>query len=377
MDMKRPSPEGTVRQLRDKNVIKALLKEIKKRTQALAFPIQVMEVCGTHTMTVHKYGLKNMLRQTKVEMLSGPGCPVCITPNEIHEKAIDLVTRRENFYLATFGDMTRVPTQNGSLQTIVPASGSMVKVIYSPSESLELAKRFPEKEVVFFGVGFETTIPSIALTVKKALDEGVSNYSVLSALWLIPPPLKAIVKSKDTKIDGFLYPGHVSAIIGVKPYRFIAEEFGIPGAITGFEPGDILLSIISILKQMAQRRPTVSNEYSRVVRDSGNLYAQAVIDDILELKDAHWRGLGLIAQSGLKLKKRYLAYDAEIKFNLSIKAGSGDLPGCRCGEVLRGKILPSQCPLFAKKCTPDSPYGPCMVSFEGACLAYYKYDRRT
>lgn len=375
MDMKKPASERTVRQLRDRNVIKALLNEIKKRTKALPSPIQIMEVCGTHTTTVHKYGLKNMLRQAKVKMLSGPGCPVCITPNETHEAAIDLVTTRENFYLATFGDMTRVPTRKGSLQTIVPAAGSMVKIVYSPSESLELARRHPEKEVVFFGVGFETTIPSIALTVKKAQEEGVPNYSVLSALWLIPPPLKAIVESKDTKIDGFLYPGHVSTIIGVKPYRFIAEEFGIPGAITGFEPGDILLSIISILEQMAQRRPTVSNEYRRVVRDSGNLYAQAVIDDILEVKDAHWRGLGLIPQSGLEFKKMYLAYDAQIKFKLSIKAGSGDLPGCRCGEVLRGKIVPTQCPLFAKKCTPDSPYGPCMVSFEGACLAYYKYDR--
>ncbi len=373
--MKKFTPEQTARQLRDKKVIQALLKEIETRTRALPAPVHIMEVCGTHTMTVHKYGLKNMLRQAGVEMLSGPGCPVCITPNELHEAAIGLVTNREDLFLATFGDMTRVPTEIGSLQTVVPAGGSMVKIVYSPMESLQLARENPEKEVIFFGVGFETTIPSIALTAKKAHAEGVQNYSVLSAFWLIPPPLRAIVEAKDTSIDGFLYPGHVSAIIGEKPYRFIAEEFGIPGAITGFEPGDILLAILSILEQMDKGKPTVANEYLRVVRPSGNPSAQTVIHDMLKVKDSHWRGLGLIPQSGLRLKKRYARYDAEVKFNLNIKAGKGDLPGCRCGEVLRGKISPIQCPLFAKKCTPESPYGPCMVSYEGACLAFFKYER--
>lgn len=364
-----------MKELRDKRVIKALLNEIEKKAKNLATPLPIMEVCGTHTMTVHVYGLKKMLREVGVEMLSGPGCPVCITPNEIHEAAIDLVIKSENFILATFGDMTRVPTQKGALQTVIPASGSLVKIVYSPEESLELARKNPDKEVVFFGVGFETTIPSIALTVKKAFEEKLINYALLSALWLIPPPLKAIVEAKDISIEGFLYPGHVSAIIGEKPYRFIAEEFGLPGAITGFEPGDILLGILSILEQIRNEKAAVANAYSRVVRPSGNPYARKVMEDILEVTDAHWRGLGIIPRSGMKLKKRYSDYDAEVKYNLKIKEGSGDLPGCRCGDVLRGMISPPQCPLFAKNCNPESPCGPCMVSFEGACLAYYKYDR--
>ncbi|MFP4081622.1 MAG: hydrogenase formation protein HypD [Candidatus Aminicenantes bacterium] len=364
-----------MKELRDKKVIKALLQEIEKKTRAFPSPVRIMEVCGTHTMTIHRFGLKKMLRNAGVAMLSGPGCPVCITPNEIHETAIDLVTRRENFLLATFGDMTRVPTKKGALQTVVPASSSAVKIVYSPEQALDSARKNPQKEVVFFGVGFETTIPSIALTVKKAFEEEISNYSVLSALWLIPPPLKAIAEAEDTAVEGFLYPGHVSAIIGEKPYRFIAQDHGIPGAITGFEPADILLSILSILDQKREGKPRVSNQYKRVVRPSGNLHAQAVMEENLEVKDALWRGLGLIRQSGLKIKNRLSAHDAQVKFNLDIHWGSGDLPGCRCGEVLRGKIPPPRCPLFATQCRPDSPYGPCMVSYEGACLAYYKYDR--
>ena len=364
-----------MKEFKDKRIIQALLAEIEKKTRDLSSPIRIMEVCGTHTMTVHRYGLKNMIEKNGVEMVSGPGCPVCITPNELHEAAIELVTQRENFILTTFGDMTRVPTEKGSLQTTVPAPDSLVDIVYSPEESLEKARLNPEKNVVFFGVGFETTIPAITVTVKEAAEEGLDNYSVLSALWLIPPPLKAIVDAKEIAIDGFLYPGHVSAIIGEKPYRFIAEEYEIPGAITGFEPSDMLLGILSILEQIENGKAEVANAYSRVVRASGNPKALALMDEMLETKDAHWRGLGLIPQSGLKLTKNYAAYDAEIKFNLKIKGGSGDLPGCRCGEVLRGLISPPQCPLFAGKCNPDFPYGPCMVSFEGACLIYYKYHR--
>jgi hydrogenase expression/formation protein HypD len=364
-----------MKEFKDKKVIQALLAEIKKKTRSLPSSIRIMEVCGTHTMTVHRYGLKTMIEDAGVEMVSGPGCPVCITPNEIHEAAIDLVTHRENFILTTFGDMTRVPTDKGSLQTTVPAPHSTVSIVYSPEESLEKARLNPDKNVVFFGVGFETTIPAIAMSVKEADAEGLSNYSVLSALWLIPPPLKAIVDAKEIAIDGFLYPGHVSAIIGEKPYRFIAEEYGIPGAISGFEPSDMLLGILSILKQIEEGKAEVANAYSRVVRASGNTRALALMKEMLEIKDAHWRGLGFIPGSGLRLKKKYRVYDAEIKYNLRIKGGSGDLPGCRCGEVLQGLVSPPQCTLFAKKCNPDSPYGPCMVSFEGACLIYYRYQR--
>jgi hydrogenase expression/formation protein HypD len=360
---------------RDRRVIQALLKEIEKGTRAFSSSVRIMEVCGTHTMTVHKYGLKSLLEEAGVEVISGPGCPVCITPNEIHEAAIELVTENPDFILTTFGDMTRVPTSKGSLQRAAPAKGSMLKIVYSPQETLEIAASNPEKNVVFFGVGFETTIPAIALTVKKAFEDGLANFSLLSALWLIPPPLEAIVKAKEIAIDGFLYPGHVSAIIGEKPYGFIAEEYKIPGAICGFEPTDILIGILSVIKQRQEGKAIVSNEYTRVVRPLGNPKGLAIMEEMLETKDAHWRGLGLIPRSGLKLKKKYDVYDAEAKFKLKIKEGSGDLPGCRCGEVLRGLISPPQCPLYAKKCNPDFPYGPCMVSFEGACLVHYKYNR--
>lgn len=362
-------------ELRDSQIIRGLLADIEKKSRPIHEPIKIMEVCGTHTMTIHKFGLRKLLEDVGVKMLSGPGCPVCITPNETHETAISLVTERERTILATFGDMTRVPTQMGSLQTIVPASGSLVKIVYSPQESLNLASQNPDKDVIFFGVGFETTIPAIAHTAKTASDEKLKNYSILSALWIIPPPLRAILESRDTEIQGFLYPGHVSAIIGEKPYRFIPREFGIPGCITGFEPSDILLGISSILDQINEGNARIANEYSRVVRAEGNPKAQALMEDICTLKDAHWRGLGSIPRSGLRLKRKYSAFDAEEKYGLDIKEGSQDMPGCRCGDVLKGKISPPECPLFAAKCNPDSPHGPCMVSFEGACLAYYKYDR--
>jgi hydrogenase expression/formation protein HypD len=364
-------------ELRDERIIKGLLYEIEQKTQKLARPpVKIMEVCGTHTMTIHKFGLKKLLAEAGVEMLSGPGCPVCITPNEIHQAAIDLITQRENYILATFGDMTRVPTQEGSLQTVVPAAGSMVKIVYSPAESLEMAKQNPDKDVIFFGVGFETTIPAILLTARSAQEDGIENYSILSALWIIPPPLRAVLESKDTEIQGFLYPGHVSAIIGEKPYRFVADEFGIPGCIAGFEPSDILLAISSIVEQIDSGAPRVANEYARVVRPTGNKKAQELMIDIAQTKDAHWRGLGSIPLSGLKLKDKFAPFDAEVKYGLNIVYGKGDLLGCRCGDILKGKISPPECGLFGKKCTPDSPHGPCMVSFEGACLAYYKYSRQ-
>ncbi len=364
-----------MKELRDSRIIRGLLNEIKKKTGSIHGLVKIMEVCGTHTMTIHKFGLKKLLEDAGVQMLSGPGCPVCITPNEIHEAAINLVTEEENSILATFGDMTRVPTHMGSLQTIVPASGSLVKIVYSPQESLDLARQNPGKDVIFFGVGFETTIPSIALTARQAFQEQLKNYSILSALWIIPPPLRAILEARDTEIQGFLYPGHVSAIIGEKPYQFIPDEFGIPGCITGFEPSDILLGISSILDQIQGGTARIANEYTRVVRPAGNTKAQDLMEGICTIKDAHWRGLGSIPRSGLKLKREYSTVDAEEKYGLEIKASHQDLPGCRCGEILKGKISPPECRLFGSKCSPESPYGPCMVSFEGACLAYYKYNR--
>ena len=368
---------GPMKELRDGSITRALLSKIGGKTSGLDRPVRIMEVCGTHTMTIHRYGLKTLLEEAGVDMVSGPGCPVCITPNEVHEACIDLVTKRERFILASFGDMTRVPTGKGSLQTAVPAPDSRVKIVYSPEEALAMARGNPAKEVVFFGVGFETTIPAIALTVKRAAEEGVPNFSTLSALWLIPPALRAILQAGETAVAGFLYPGHVSAIIGLEPYRFIAEEYRVPGAVAGVEPNDILLGISAILDQIVAGRPGVHLEYGRVVNPLGNPVAQAVMEEMLEPRDAFWRGLGRIPRSGLGLKERYGVYDASVKYALGIKEGSGDLPGCRCGEVLRGLISPPQCPLFGKRCGPDSPFGPCMVSFEGACFIYHKYDQRS
>jgi hydrogenase expression/formation protein HypD len=357
----------------DKKTISALLTKIASLSGRRAPPVRIMEVCGTHTMTIHRYGLKALLRGAGIEMISGPGCPVCITPNEFHEAAIRLVTEKENLVLATFGDMTRVPTRIGALQTAVPARGSAVRIVYSPEESIAWARREPEKTVVFFGTGFETTIPAIALMGRKAKENGTANYAILAALWIIPPPLRAILESGEVRISGFLYPGHVSAIIGTAPYGFIAREFGLPGAVTGFEPADILLGIVSILEQIRDGQPSAANAYARVVRPDGNPAACKVIEETLEPYDAHWRGLGTIPDSGLRFRPEYAAWDAVPKYGLALAGGSEDLPGCRCGEILRGVLSPPECPLFAKVCSPDAPRGPCMVSFEGACYVHFKY----
>jgi len=362
-----------MKEFKDQRITAGILKTIARKSRQLPTPIRIMEVCGTHTMTIHRHGLKSLLEEAGVEMISGPGCPVCITPNEVHEAAINLLTGRENTVLVTFGDMTRVPTRKGSLQTAVPAASSLLKIVYSPEESLMLAAVRPDREVIFFGAGFETTIPSIAMTALRAKEEGLKNFSVLTALWLIPPPLRAILESGETSLHGFLYPGHVSAVIGSKPYDFIARDFKVPGAITGFEPNDILLAIVSILDQIRDDKPRVELEYSRVVDPLGNPRALALMKAVLDIKDAHWRGLGSIPRSGLKFKSRLASLDAEIKFGLEIKPGSADLPGCRCGEVLRGVLSPDLCPLFSRKCSPDSPQGPCMVSFEGACYITHKF----
>ncbi|MCX6561637.1 MAG: hydrogenase formation protein HypD [Candidatus Aminicenantes bacterium] len=360
----------------DRTTIEALLRRATSIRETIPGPCRLMEVCGTHTMAVHRSGLKSRLGEAGIELVAGPGCPVCITPNDVHEAALSLVSEREDLILAAFGDMTRVPTRRGSLQSAAPAQGSSVRVVYSPRESLDLARRHPDKEVVFFGAGFETTIPAIALTARRAAREKIANYTVLTALWIIPPPLRAILQAKDARISGFLYPGHVSAVIGPRAYDFVAEEFGLPGAIAGFEPADILLGVLSILEQMAEGKPRVGNAYARVVGPDGNPLARAVMAEILTEKDAVWRGLGLIPKSGLRLRSEYAAQDAEHRFGLALGGPAADLPGCRCGDVLKGIIEPPGCPLFGRACRPDLPHGPCMVSFEGACLAFYKYGRK-
>jgi hydrogenase expression/formation protein HypD len=337
-------------------------------------PLRIMEVCGTHTMTLHRSGLKPLLQEAGVEMVSGPGCPVCITPDYYHEGIIDLVTTRKNILVATFGDMTRVPTRKGSLQTTVPASGSQIKIVYSPEDGMDLARYNSEKKVIFFGAGFETTIPSIAYTVKKASQENLKNFFLLAALWLIPPAIEAILRSGEVAIDGFIYPGHVSTVIGEGAYAFVAEKYRLPGAIAGFEPADVLLGILSVARQIKEHKPVVANEYRRAVRAEGNPGALALMAEMLEPFDAEWRGLGTIPASGLKLKPEWADFDASRNLNLVLKAEKAFSTGCRCGDVLKGLISPQDCPLFGQACVPDSPRGPCMVSYEGACLIEYRYS---
>jgi hydrogenase expression/formation protein HypD len=308
-------------------------------------------------------------------MVSGPGCPVCITPNAVHEAAIAVVTKTKGATLAAFGDMTRVPTRRGSLQTAVPAAGSRLRIVYSPEEALEEARRDPARPVVFYGAGFETTIPAIAFTVRRAAAEGLRNYSVLPALWLVPPALKAVLEAGDVAVDGFIYPGHVSAVIGVAPYEFVAREHGVPGAIAGFEPGDILLAIRSVLEQAVERKPRVALEYSRAIGRDGNPVARAIMEEIFEPYDASWRGLATIPASGLRFRPAFAGFDAAARFGLDLETSESDLAGCRCGDVLRGVIRPRDCRLFGKRCRPDSPLGPCMVSYEGACLIHFKYGQ--
>ncbi len=363
-------------ELRDKRAVANLLREIGHLARRLSSPVRIMEVCGTHTMSLFKHGLTPLLADAGVEMISGPGCPVCITPDGLHEAAIGLVSGKSHLSLATFGDMTRVPTSKGSLQSAIPAQDSRLRIVYSPEEALEESRRHSSRDVVFFGAGFETTIPAIALTVARAFEERLDNFSVLPALWLIPPALRALLSSKETAVSGFIYPGHVSAIIGTRPYSFVAAEHGLPGAVAGFEPGDILLAVRSILNQIHEGRPRVAMEYGRVVREEGNPTALAVMRRVFEPFDALWRGLGVIPGSGLKLRKKFVRFDAEAKYGLRISREDRHMPRCRCGEVLRGVQVPEDCPLFGKACGPDSPLGPCMVSFEGACLIHFKYGTR-
>jgi hydrogenase expression/formation protein HypD len=364
-----------MKELRDPKAIRGLLGDIEERARLLPRPPRLMEVCGTHTMALFRHGLTPLLADAGVEMVSGPGCPVCITPDGLHEAAIGLVSEREGLTLAAFGDMTRVPTRKGSLQTAVPAPGSRLRIVYSPEEALDEARCSPDRQVVFYGAGFETTIPGIAFTAKRAAAEGLRNFTVLPALWLVPPALRAVLEAGEVGVDGFIYPGHVSAIIGAAPYEFVARDFGIPGAIAGFEPGDILLAVRSVLDQAVTKKPVVAIEYSRAIRPGGNPEARALMAEVFEPFDAAWRGLGTIPASGLRFRKTYQRLDALGRFGLDAAGTGRDLPGCRCGEVLRGLLRPEDCRLFGKKCLPDSPLGPCMVSYEGSCLIHYKFGR--
>ena len=332
-------------------------------------PIRLMEVCGTHTMSIGKAGIRKVL-PPEIELISGPGCPVCVTPDIEIDAFIRLA--QQDVIITTYGDMMRVPGSTGSLSEL-KGQGADIRVVYSALEALQLARQHKDREVVFLGVGFETTAPATAHALKVAKQQGLNNFSVFNMHKTVPQVLELLLLDKATKIDGFILPGHVSIILGEKPYQFIAEKYGVSGVIVGFEPPEIMSGIVKLVQQVQAGKPGITNLHPHVVKPEGNVAAQQLIAEVFEPTDAQWRGIGQIAGSGLQLRAEYAAFDAEKKFNVE-RIPVKLYPGCSCGDVLKGTLKPQGCPLFAKKCTPEKPVGPCMVSSEGTCAAYYLYE---
>lgn len=329
----------------------------------------LMEVCGTHTVAIARNGIRNLMPEG-IRLASGPGCPVCVTSNRDIDTVIALA-RVENVTIATFGDMTRVPGSTSSLLK-EQAAGRSIQIVYSPLDALKLAQDCPDREIVFVGVGFETTTPLVAMSIKRAKAMGLKNFSVFAAHKNMPGALETIVNDPELKVDALILPGHVSTIIGMEPYRFLAEKYGIAGVITGFEPVDVLQGIAMIMRQLHEGRAEIEIAYARGVMAEGNPTAMAAIDEVFETCPAIWRGLGEIPDSGYRIRPEYREFDAVLRFDPEIEP-TQDPKGCRCGDVLRGIMAPNECPLFRKVCSPENPVGPCMVSSEGSCAAYYRY----
>jgi hydrogenase expression/formation protein HypD len=348
------------------------VRKIADRLHSLVTrPWNLMEVCGGQTHTLVKSGLLGLL-PPQVQMVHGPGCPVCVTPIELIDRALDLA-RRPNVILCSFGDMLRVP---GSQHTLLDAkaSGADVRIVYTPMDALQLALRFPEREVVFFGVGFETTAPTIAIVVSLAARRNIRNFSVLVAHVLAPPAMRAILADPECRVDGFLAPGHVCTITGMREYEEIASTYKVPIVVTGFEPLDLIDGIRLTIEQLERGEARVENQYSRAVRSSGNVTAQAVLEDVFEVSARKWRGIGEIPSSGLAIRQTYANFDAERRFTIDL-APVAEPAECIAGQVLRGVAKPPQCPMFGLHCTPEKPLGAPMVSSEGACAAYYRYGQ--
>jgi len=353
----------------------ALARRVAEELAALAAGrerMRVMEVCGGHTHTIYRHGIEDLLPEN-VELVHGPGCPVCVIPMGRVDDAI-AIAERPGVTFTTFGDMLRVPGGRGTLLE-AQARGADVRVVYSPLDALRIARETPEREVVFFGIGFETTAPSTALTLLRARAEGIENFSVFCNHVLVNPAIRAILESPDERIDGFIGPGHVSTVIGTRCYAFVAAEFGRPLVVSGFEPLDVLESLLMVVRQLADGRTEIENQYTRVVRPEGNERALAAIAETMtERETFEWRGLGWIERSALGLSPAFARFDAELRFPLRGDRVE-DPKACQCGEVLRGAIKPWECKVFGTACTPERPIGTCMVSSEGACAAYYNYGR--
>ncbi len=353
-------------EFRDPVLAKRLIDKIQ---QVADKPMKLMEVCGTHTMAIAKHGLRDVMPEN-VGLLSGPGCPVCVTANADIDTAIEMA-RQDGVVLATFGDMMKVPGSYSSLAE-EKAEGRDVRVVYSPLDALEIAEEEPDKHVVFLGVGFETTAPAVASAMQTAKQRGLRDFSVLSLHKTVPYALKALVDDPDVQITGFILPGHVSTIIGLKPYRFLAEEYGIPSVIAGFEPIDVLQTIWMLAQQIHEGKAEVEIAYKRGVMPEGNRAALQRIEEVFEPSDSEWRGIGVIPNTGMAVSDDYADFDALRRVPVT-PPEPREIPGCQCGDVLRGVVLPFECKLFAKGCIPEHPIGPCMVSSEGSCAAYYRY----
>ena len=353
---------------RDGRAVEGLLRKIAETTQetgSLAF----MEVCGTHTMTRAKYGLGKLL-PPEVRLISGPGCPVCVTPGSYIDRAV-AICREDDCTIATFGDMFRVPGSTSSLSR-EKSKGADVRVVYSPAESLDIARLNPGRKIIFMGIGFETTAPTVAATILSAESSRIKNWFVLSGHKTIPEVMVMLAESPELEIDGFLCPGHVSAIIGSRSYERIARGCGIPCVVAGFEPTDILQAIWMLARQKSEGRSLVLNQYARVVEEAGNKKAVSTMMDVFEPADSVWRGLGTVPGSGLSIREKFGRFDAEKEIDVEVEETRDD-PGCICGDMLRGIRIPPDCPLFGRECTPAYPRGPCMVSSEGSCATYYHY----
>ena len=333
--------------------------------------IRLMEVCGTHTMAIASAGIKRLLPDT-IELISGPGCPVCVTSQEDIDRAVKIATQKD-VIMTTFGDMMRVPGSSGSLDD-ARRKGADVRVVYSPLDALGIAEENPGKRVIFMGIGFETTSPTIAASVIQAKERDLRNFFLLSNFKLIFPALEMLSRSKKVKVDGFICPGHVSVVTGSTPYQRIASRFKKPCVITGFDPVDIIKGITCLVRQVVKGKACVEIEYKRVVKKKGNLKARRALRRVFSVCDARWRGLGSIKKSGLRLRREYARFDAEKEFKVKVPRVK-EPKGCLCGEVLQGIHSPLDCRLFKKVCTPRNPVGPCMVSSEGTCAAYYKYGK--
>lgn len=347
--------------------------EVLERLRTLPpMRVKLMEVCGTHTMAIAKAGIRTLLPEG-VELLSGPGCPVCVTPAEVIDAVLALSMERD-VILTSYGDMIRVPgSRPGDSLQRRRALGADVRVVYSPIDAIEIAEQYPEKQVVFLGVGFETTAPGTAAAVLTAQERGVKNFTVWSMLKTVEPALRALLQQPDFRINGFLCPGHVATIIGAEAFRFLPEAYGLPAVVGGFETDEILTAVYWLLRQLEEGKPRLQNAYPRAVAPKGNKLAQRVIAQCFTPRFDLWRGLGGIENSGLALREELADFDAERRFPITVSSEAAPT-ACRCGEVICGRIRPQDCPLFGKRCTPEDPVGPCMVSSEGACAAAEKYQ---